>query len=100
MAARVSVTGGAQVEFPLTFNQIKNVPGAYEMKGTGDILVVYSKKSTFVADKNVSTGYSRTGHALFDKSKNRLRKTVNDKSPDGVAQWRKFTGKLTLDFAA
>jgi len=92
---RVTLNGGAANAYPLTFNGIKNVPGAYEHKN-GDVLIVVTKKSKFVKDDGMRTGYTRTGHILFDKSAGRLRKTANDKSPDGVAQWRQFKGTLTL----
>ena len=92
---KVSVTGGATDSFPLTFNSVKNVPGMYEHRN-GDVLIVATKNSVFTRDANMRTGYTRAGHLLWDKSAGRLRKTANDKSPDGIANYRKFAGVITL----
>jgi hypothetical protein len=96
MALKATMRGGAAPDFPLTFNEIKNVGGLYERSGTGDVLVVSPDGTTFVPDKKVRTGYSRTGCLLIEKSTGTPRKLHCDKSPDGVAQWRKFAGALDL----
>lgn len=84
-------------DYGLTFDEIKNVPGAYERRD-GRVLLVYSKYSKLVDDPKVRTKRTRTGMAMLLPN-GTLRKVVCDDKPDGVKQWKKFKGNISLSFA-
>lgn len=80
--------------FGLTFNDIKNVAGAYQHRN-GKVLVVHSVKGAFVKDDAVRTGYTRTN--MFMVTKQGLRRVCCDKGPDGDKNWlRLAAGSVTI----
>lgn len=83
-------------DYELTFDEIKNVPGAYERRD-GRILLVYSKFTKLVDDPKVRTKRTRTGMAMLMPG-GTLRKVVCDDQPDGVKQWKAFVGNVCLSF--
>lgn len=77
--------------FGLTFNGIKNVPGAYQHRN-GKILVVHSPDGRFVKDDAVRTGYTRTNMFMLQ---NGIRRVCCDRGPDGAKNWLKLAAGTT-----
>ncbi len=97
MAKVKATVAPVAADYPLCFDEIKNVPGAYQRSGDGRILIVYSKNTKLVDDPKVRTKRTRTGQAMLLPN-GTLRKVVCDDQPDGVKQWKKFAGTITLDY--
>lgn len=100
LSARVSGIPANVDPYNLTFDEIKNTPGKY-LNRNGNILLVGSRKATFVSVPRdvVRTGYTRTGMLMLRKQRGggfRLSHVVCDRNPDGVRNWQRIAGTITI----
>lgn len=100
-------------DFSLSFNDIIGhtpgrtgradaKPGKY-VNRNGNVLVVYSKNPQLVdcearanRKRTTKTGKTRTGMVMFDVKKGALRLVACDSGPDGVKNWKPYTGTINI----